>query len=140
MHKAECPWLKKSLKTVGEKEMEHITVGGNSRAVMQLLARLKRDDEVVRDAVGDVPFYGSTWKEGREGVLEGLAEEFKKEFATSEGGQVFEGLMLKAMGATEMTGFTHEDMDPREMFGEGGVVNKVMQLFCKVSGMKGCRG
>lgn len=129
MHKFECPWLKKAAEKVPPGESGQYVVNEHTRAVMQLLARLKKDDKVARDAVGDVRFYGEKWTEDREGMLEGLPEVFRD----SEGGRMWREWTHKAMGALSMTGFEPGKYDQGELFGRGGVVTMVTELFCKVS-------
>jgi hypothetical protein len=121
--------LKKAAGRVPGGERGEYVVSEHARAVMQLLARLKRNDEVARGAVGDVPSYGEKWMEGREGMLEGLPEVFRE----SEGGRMWREWTQKAMGALDMTGFEHGKYDHEKLFGERGVVTMVTELFCKVS-------
>lgn len=129
MHKFECSWLKKAAVKIPQGARGDYVVDEHTRAVVQLLARLRKGDEVVRDAVGDVPFYGERWMEDREGMLEGLPDVFR----ANEGGRKWMEWTRKAMGALDMTGFEHGKYDQGELFGEGGVVTMVTELFCKVS-------
>jgi SET and MYND domain-containing protein len=127
VHKLECPALCRIKDGVfgptrgKEREQweEKWFVPTPVRAAMQLLLRLKQNDQVVRDAVGDVPFINSSG-ENREGVLEGNVQGFRD----YEDGTVWKDLGAQARAALKFAGM-EMDGEKVEVAAEG-----VRQLLC----------
>ncbi|KAB5581118.1 hypothetical protein GE09DRAFT_1020938 [Coniochaeta sp. 2T2.1] len=98
VHKLECPALSR-VRDGGEGKWFIPTA---VRCAMQLLLRLKGADRDVRDAVGDVPFVGTT--SGSKGVLEGNVHGFRDH----EDGTVWKDLGAQARAALQFSGIELE--------------------------------
>ncbi|KAB5530291.1 hypothetical protein GE09DRAFT_1292234 [Coniochaeta sp. 2T2.1] len=113
VHKLECPALRGvkdgvfGATRINGKETEAKGEGKwfvptAVRCAMQLLLRLKTGDRDVRDAVGDIPFVGTT--SGAKGVLEGNVHGFRD----YEDGTMWKDLGAQARAALQSSGIELE--------------------------------
>lgn len=130
IHKLECPALRNVAGIAGARGKAW-SVPTQVRAAVKLLLRLKRGDADVRDAVGEVPFFGSR-DASRVEMRKGRLESNKEAFRRYNGGKLWERIKNEARAVMMIAGVMVEGGGIAASAKQEVMNDWVTELLCKV--------